>query len=51
MYDKNKQQQVTRGHKKKPNTSKIGAFALVSAVFLGDKLSLAFRLLFHTAKR
>ena len=41
-----KQLALTSGHKKKPNTAKVGASAPVSAVFSGDKLSLAFRLLF-----
>jgi len=43
--------ELTSWHKKKPNTSKIGATAPVSAVFSGDKMSLAFRLLFHPAGR
>ena len=46
-----KGQLLTSWHKKKPNPCKTGASAPVSAVFSGDKLSLAFRLLFHPAGR
>jgi len=47
----NKAQHLTSWHKKKPKPCKTGASAPVSAVFSGDTLSLAFRLLFHPASR
>jgi len=46
-----KQLPPTSWHKKKPKPCKTGASAPVSAVFSGDTLSLAFRLLFHPAGR
>ena len=47
----NEIQAITSWHKKKPKPCKTGASAPVSAVFSGDTLSLAFRLLFHPAGR